>query len=398
MAGGYTPLYFAKKAFSLYPGILAPRSARFLEEHYATRRRRRSVTRTVLDAAIGCAFLLWVPLRAAAVARRHRLGRGWAREATRIAWQRFADPNDLALFRITRAEELDLFLRRFEDAGINKMLNPLGWSDACALADKLRFHDRANGAGLPTAMLIARADNGHAIVMEEPAGRDLILKPARGEGGGGVIPLERVASAAELHARLAGLPSLRRGRWLVEERVRPDPDLRDIALTALPTVRMVTILDEQGAAELVSATFRCASDPAAVVDNMKAGGLMAPVELATGVLGLACTGYGGGDHRTHPVTGGAIEGRVLPHWNAATALVKKAHDRAFGDYVIVGWDVALTPDGPLLIEGNGKPGVLMPQRAARRGIGAGRYGELLRHHLLRRANAGAPHRRAASTR
>jgi hypothetical protein len=35
----------------------------------------------------------------------------------------------------------------------------------------------------------------------------------------------------------------------------------------------------------------------------------------------------------------------------------------------------------VLIEGNGKPGVLMPQRAARKGLGAGRYGQLLAYHL-----------------
>ena len=45
----------------------------------------------------------------------------------------------------------------------------------------------------------------------------------------------------------------------------------------------------------------------------------------------------------------------------------------------------MTPEGPLLIEGNGKPGVLMPQRAARRGLGDGRYGQLLAHHLATKA-------------
>jgi hypothetical protein len=35
----------------------------------------------------------------------------------------------------------------------------------------------------------------------------------------------------------------------------------------------------------------------------------------------------------------------------------------------------------VLIEGNGKPGVLMPQRAARCGLAQGRYGALLAHHL-----------------
>jgi hypothetical protein len=141
------------------------------------------------------------------------------------------------------------------------------------------------------------------------------------------------------------------------------------------------MIDEAGAPEVVSATFRCASDPRARVDNMKAGGLIVPVALADGALGRACFGYGGQDHDIHPATGAPIAGRTLPDWAAAIALAVDAHARAFADYVLIGWDVAFTPQGPLLIEGNGKPGVLMPQRAARRGLGEGRYGALLAHHL-----------------
>ncbi|RYE37621.1 MAG: hypothetical protein EOP21_13685, partial [Hyphomicrobiales bacterium] len=169
--------------------------------------------------------------------------------------------------------------------------------------------------------------------------------------------------------------------WIVQPRIDGDPELADLALNALPTVRIVTMFDEAGRPEVVSATFRCASDPAAHVDNMKAGGLIAPVDLDTGTLGIACRGYGGGDHAVHPATGGTIDGRPLPGWKAATDLVRHAHATTFADYVLIGWDVALTAEGPLLIEGNGKPGVLMPQRAARRGLGEGRYGQLLAYHL-----------------
>jgi hypothetical protein len=150
-------------------------------------------------------------------------------------------------------------------------------------------------------------------------------------------------------------------------------------------VRVVTILDEAGRPEAVSATFRFASVPEAAVDNMKAGGLIAAVDLATGALGPACKGYGGEDHAVHPATGAAIVGRVLPDWAAVTALARRAHAAAFADYVLIGWDIAMAPEGPLLIEGNGKPGVLMPQRAARRGLGEGRYGALLAHHLATKA-------------
>ncbi|MFC0308022.1 sugar-transfer associated ATP-grasp domain-containing protein, partial [Rhizorhabdus histidinilytica] len=251
------------------------------------------------------------------------------------------------------------------------------WTAGCALADKGRFAERCRAAGLPCPETVATVTGGAVEIRADPADRPLIAKPVRGEGGEGLHMLGPVADGAALRARLRGLKQ----DMLVQPLITVHPALADIALGALPTVRIVTMIDEAGTPEVVSATFRCASDPRARVDNMKAGGLIVPVALADGALGRACFGYGGQDHDIHPATGAPIAGRTLPDWDAATALVVDAHARAFADYVLIGWDVAFTPQGPLLIEGNGKPGVLMPQRAARRGLGEGRYGALLAHHL-----------------
>jgi hypothetical protein len=374
---GYNRLYYLKKAWPLFPGIVRPVAARFLDDHYARRRARRGPVRAAIDALIGLAFHLWIPRRAALVQRRFGYDPQWRRRAIAIARARFADPSDIALFRIEQEEQLDHYIRRFEDAAINKRINPLGWSAGCVLADKRLFADRCRGAGLPHAETIATVGDGHVRIFADPADRPLIAKPADGEGGEGVRMLGPVADAPALIARLRGI----RHPMLVQPLISVHPALADIALGALPTVRIVSILDEAGRPEVVSATFRCASDPRARMDNMKAGGLIVPVDLADGRLGLACFGYGGHDHDIHPATGAPITGRTLPDWPDAMALVTHAHAQAFDGYALIGWDVALTPQGPVLIEGNGKPGVLMPQRAARRGLGEGRYGALLAHHL-----------------
>jgi hypothetical protein len=379
---GYDRLYFLKKAFALYPGVLSPASGSFLAPHYARRRAERGLLRVGLDAAVGLAFRAWIPLRTRQVQRKFGLPDAWRARAVEIARARFADPQDIALFRIERADELEGYVRRFEDAALNKRINPLGWTRECALADKRRFYQRCVAAGLPHPPTVAILADGRLMgIIADPAGQDLIAKPANGEGGDGLTMLGRFADAADLRARLPGRLRRRRGILVVQPRVSTHADLADLALNALPTVRVVTILDEAGRPEVVSATFRFASAPEAEVDNMKAGGLIAPVDLDDGALGVACHGYGGGDHQAHPVTGAPIVGRVLPQWPAVKALAVQAHAEAFEDYALIGWDVAMTPDGPVLIEGNGKPGVLMPQRAARRGLGEGRYGVLLAHHL-----------------
>jgi hypothetical protein len=374
---GYDQFYFLKKAYGIYPGVLRPISARCLEPHYARRRAKRGPVRAGLDVLVGLAFKAWVPWRASKVQKKFGLSETWRQRAVEIARLRFADPNDLALFRIETPDQLDVYVRRFEDAALNKKINPRGWTSACVLADKVRFQARCAEACLPHPRTVALVRNGRQTMEAEPDGRDLVVKPADGEGGDGVVILEQVADAADLAARRPKAS----GAFVVQDRIQTHPALLGLALDALPTVRIVTMIDEIGAPEVVSATFRFASVAGARVDNMKAGGLISAVDLSLGTLGLACKGYGGGDHATHPVTGATIIGRKLPDWAAAKGLVRRAHAETFADYVLIGWDVALTPDGPVLIEANGKPGVLMPQRAARQGLATGRYGALLAYHL-----------------
>jgi len=374
---GYDRLYYLRKAWPLFPGILRPIAAPFLAPHYESRRAGRGPLRAAIDAVIGLGFHLWIPLRAAKVQRRFGFDDAWRDRAIAIARARFVDPNDIALFRIERPEDLDRYVRRFEDAAINKRINPLGWTAGCALADKRRFAERCRAAGLPCPETVATVIDGTIAVLADPADRPLVVKPTHGEGGDGLRLLGPIADAQALAARLRDVAQ----DCLVQPLVVVHPALADIALGALPTVRIVTMLDEAGMPELVSATFRCAADPCARVDNMKAGGLIVPVTLEDGRLGRACFGYGGVDHDIHPASGAQIAGRALPDWAGAAALVTRAHAGVFADYVLIGWDVAFTADGPILIEGNGKPGVLMPQRAARRGLGEGRYGALLAHHL-----------------
>lgn len=377
--------YVLKKLYAIYPGIVTPLSGGFLAEHYARRNRRRAPARAVLDAAVGVAFLAWIPLRARSVQRRHGLSDAWRRTAVGIARARFVDPNDIALFRIEDGAELDGYIRRFEDAGLNKLINPKGWTRDCVLMDKIRFYARCAAFGISHPQVVATLDHGRFEASAPAAGAPLLLKPARGEGGRGVRFLDppEAGDAAWLSRTATGL----RGAWLIQQRIAPHPALRDLALNALPTARVTTILNDCDEPEVVNAVLRIPSDPAAQVDNMKAGGLLCPIDLDGGSLGIACRGYGGGDYQTHPVTGAAIPGRVLPDWEAAKALVIDAHRRGFADYALIGWDVGFSPTGPVLIEGNGKPGVLMPQRAGRRGLGNQRYGELLARQLARRGAA-----------
>jgi len=73
------------------------------------------------------------------------------------------------------------------------------------------------------------------------------------------------------------------------------------------------------------------------------------------------------------------------------ALAIRAHG-VFNGRMIIGWDLALSPDGPVVIEGNSDADTHFLQRVHRQMIGRSRMEPLLRHHLQRaeRLLAGKP--------
>ncbi|MEE3218167.1 MAG: sugar-transfer associated ATP-grasp domain-containing protein [Pseudomonadota bacterium] len=377
--------YYAKKAFALFPGGADATSAPVFAAHYARRRRNRSLAREALDRVIARAFFAWLPSRTRAVARKYGMDAQWERQALAIARARFVDPNDIALFRIERAEELDHYIRRFEDAGFNKIINQKGWSRACALVDKAAFYRRCAAHDLPHPAV-------HAVYDREvhdfrPAhGHPLIAKPTHGEGGRGVALLPHAVSDITDQAAFAQAiaPYVDdRQVWVLQRALRNHAALTDYAMDALATARLTTMRNETGEPELVSSVLRVPSLRGPVIDNMKAGGLIMPVDLETGRADIACKGYGGGDYHCHPVSCAAFSDLQLPDWKAAVALACRAHSTAFPEYTLIGWDIGFTPDGPMVVEGNAKPGVLMPQRSGRKGLAGQRYGELLAFNLER---------------
>jgi len=75
------------------------------------------------------------------------------------------------------------------------------------------------------------------------------------------------------------------------------------------------------------------------------------------------------EHRflRHPTTGLTIPGFQVPQWEAVRETVESAV-KLTPNAVIVGWDVAITTDGPVLIEGNAYPSVQIMQTAGMEGL------------------------------
>ena len=86
----------------------------------------------------------------------------------------------------------------------------------------------------------------------------------------------------------------------------------------------------------------------------------AKIDIETGLVGPAL-GYDPASGTRcpfafHPETGAAITDETVPGWPALKQImIQVARRLPFPG--IVGWDVALTPDGIVIVEGNGLPGL-----------------------------------------
>ena len=271
---------------------------------------------------------------------------------------------------------------------------PLRVRKGSPLSNKLRFAERCAEHGVRCVPNLLYLDGTAAPTQVREC--DLFIKFADGRGGRGAERwdsdgLGRYSNpdfeSLDCEALLRRLAARAERRpLLIQPRLSPHLELTDITSGALPTVRALTCLNERSEPELVAAVFRMSVGENRTVDNIHAGGIACAVSLDRGILGKASNL--GADARLgwlthHPDTGALIEGRVLPFWKEARDLALHAH-RAFADRAMIGWDIAILGDGPIVIEGNGSPDVDLMQRFMRVGFCKHRYGDLLAWHLWNR--------------
>lgn len=296
------------------------------------------------------------------------------------------------LSRYETKYNLSELLKRYVERTSGELLN-----------NKALFASVCRDNGVPTPRVVGVAEDGVFEFTQPGCGRqnemslsgaDLFVKPLRGKGGRGALRFNAAGrdcyetgggdtlSASELIEHLGELS--REKPLVVQHALTSHADIRDLSGSALSCVRTVTCQNEGGGFEVTNAAFRMALRDDTVVDGLHRGGIVSRVDVQTGELGLA-TDLGFTPHvgwcEQNPVTGVQIAGRVLPHWPELLAVAVKAH-AAFPHKVAVGWDIAITPDGPVVVEGNGSPCVDIIQRVDEP-MGATRFGQLYAYHVAR---------------
>lgn len=300
-----------------------------------------------------------------------------------LYFERRFSPDEIRFFRLLDPSFDDSDLARFiskeELLAVQHELNRAGVHDWTE--DKLEFHRRCVCAGLEVPRLLARWGPDRPLdtegrVVERPEllpsildaleNDVVILKPVRGVHGEGVQRLQRTSDGwvdSAGHAVTgSGLAQQTAesgyDAWMVQECLVGHPVLRQFSDTdGLQTCRVVTFLGEDGRVEILAARLRLICGPGAR-DNFsygRTGNVIANLDIDTGRIVSAVSGSGRDPQIVpvlrHPRTGHELAGFAVPDWNRAADLAVRAA-KAFAPLRTVGWDVAIGPDAPRLIEGN----------------------------------------------
>ena len=222
--------------------------------------------------------------------------------------------------------------------------------DSRVFDDKVEFHKLFREFTRRDFIWLEKAGIGDfaAFAAKHPR---FVAKPPDGTHGDGVEIIE----AADIGSELEGLyRRLLAGRQrLCEELVIQHQTMAALNSGAVNTVRIVTILKD-GHTHIVTAMLRIGG-AGRQVDNFNNGGMVVPVEIETGTVAFPAMEKSGRVYTSHPASGTAIVGFQVPLWQECLALVRRAAE-VVPSVRYVGWDVAVTPKGPLIIEGNPFPG------------------------------------------
>jgi hypothetical protein len=200
------------------------------------------------------------------------------------------------------------------------------------------------------------------FLVQLPVGERLFFKPLGGAEGKNLYSVRRTSEGLRVNGREVsldeGCQSITRANrpLIIEGLVEQHAQQSDLFPETTNTLRLLTMLDLASKEPFILiAVQRIGSVASGLVDNWTQGGLSARVDLDSGRLGPAAR-LPQQESRlqwlaTHPDTGTAIEGQVVPFWAETIEVVLRAA-KAISFLEYVGWDIIVGPDGPVVLEAN----------------------------------------------
>ncbi len=156
----------------------------------------------------------------------------------------------------------------------------------------------------------------------------------------------------------AFIDTVRENHWtgyLFQRLVKPHPAVQALCGERLATVRLLTLAGDNGP----RVARACWTLPAG----------LAQLDMRTGAILRVTKGTGLGlrELSVHPDTGASLIGARVPGWEALKATAVEAA-RLMGGLAMIGWDIAPSPQGPVIVQMSAAPDLGLFQLADRVGL------------------------------
>lgn len=151
---------------------------------------------------------------------------------------------------------------------------------------------------------------------------------------------------------------------VIEEYLINCDEIRKIYPGSLNTIKVLTLWVKHRPV-IQTALFRMGNNTN--VDNVHLGGICALVDIETGIVVTKAVDKHFKEYVLHPITNEQIVGFKIPYWEEAKELALTAASIT-PDMRYSSWDIAITNDGPVLIEGNWDAEFYAEQMLLARGV------------------------------
>lgn len=241
------------------------------------------------------------------------------------------------------------------------------------LRDKARTAAILTSAGLPVVpvlIIVRQGRDFHPGVLAREYGR-VFVKPRLGHAGLGCFVLAPVPGGYKILQTRTGMvttgsskkrlrQAFSREDYLVQPFVANHPELAGICPgDDAVTVRVITRAEKGKSIQIYSAVLEIPSLPAGAdtvhpLRHGRPGHIIRPIQPCSGKLGLLPAGQifspapGGCAYRAGET---GVNIKTVPFWHRIRETAGDAH-ACFRDIYAIAWDYVISPDGPLLLEGN----------------------------------------------
>lgn len=235
---------------------------------------------------------------------------------------------------------------------------------AYILGEKLMF-ERIFGRYINVPHIHCWIKKGKLLDLEDGAEADiislleqnpvLIAKPTRSVGGG--TGIHRIAfengnfsidgTTVSREKMIKSVSSWE--EYIVVDYVYQADYANEVFPATTNSIRIITALRKSGAFEVILAFHRFGSERSKPVDNISSGGLVALIDIDTGVLSKAKRKTDPENfYSVHPDSKQQIEGVAIPDWDSVKKKLLHVHS-LFPFYRFFAWDVVIDQNGEACI-------------------------------------------------